>query len=56
MSEGVSISDIDKIKPILPSRAKVECFALLGFYPQWEGIKGTKNDWLQKRYYSHNRR
>jgi len=44
MNEGVSISDIDKIKPILPSRAKVECFALLGFYQQREGIEGTKNE------------
>jgi len=35
---------VDKIKPILPSRAKVECFALLGFYQQKKGVKGTKND------------
>ena len=42
--EGTPISNIDKIKPILPSRAKVECFALLGFYQQKKGVKGTKND------------
>ena len=44
MSEGVPLSYMDKIKPILPSRAKVECFALLGFYPRREGTKGTKNE------------
>ena len=44
MNEGLTIPDVTKIKPILPSRAKVECFALLGFYQQREGIKGTKND------------
>ncbi len=41
MSEGVPLSHMDKIKPILPSRAKVECFALLGFYQQREGNNGT---------------
>lgn len=44
MNEGVSISDIDKIKPILPRRMKVECFVLLGFYQQRERIEGTKNE------------
>ncbi len=44
MNEGIAIPDVTKIKPILPSRAKVECFALLGFYPRREGTKGTKNE------------
>jgi len=56
MSEGIAIPDATKIKPILPRRMKVECFALLGFYQQREGSEGTKNERFQKRYYSHNRR
>jgi len=44
MNECIPIPDVTKIKPILPRRMKVECFALLGFYPKRKGSKGTKNE------------
>jgi len=36
MSEGILISDMDTIKPILPRTMKVECLVLLRFYQQTE--------------------